>query len=539
MSSIGSQLNGPSAATEQRVAGNGPDDGAGAGAANRGVARRALKQVPWQGIQSVGQGLLQLALLGFLARIVSPAEFGLVALANIAMGIGYLFSEVGIGHALIQRADLTDRHIHTGLTLSFMLGVAFFLATQLAAPWIAVALHEPRVELVLRVLAFAFVLAGPGVVAESLLQRELAFKPLMYIRLSSWAFGYAPVGVVLASLGYGVWALVFASLAQFGLQTALLLWRQPHRIRFGLARHEARELSLFGLALTAERVIHYLLKIIDRLLITRWLGAASLGSFQVASQIIEMPLRYASQTTAAILYPALSLVKKDRSVVPVAYLRSIGAGTMFFAPIGMVFSLLAEPIVKSVLGPDWTLAILPLAVLAPTMAVSNAVGVSDVVVRSIGRVYQSALRRGVALLLIAPLLWWGLTWGLPGISVASAVGACIVGVLSVDLAVRCSGTSWWAVLAAMLPGIRLAFFACAASSFALVLGAALDLPPWLVLGLGAALAAAACVIVVFGRPDLLDDGTLWLVGEADKLLPDHWLLGRLRVAASDRRDRAP
>ena len=506
----------------------------GAAIDNNALARSALKQAPWQAIAVIGQAVLQVALVGVLARVVAPADFGLVAIASIALSFAAMFSEIGLGPALIQRLELTEKHVHAGFTLSLLLSGVLFVICEIAAPWIAILFREPLVTPVVRALAFSFVLNGPSLVAEALLQRELAFKRLMWVRLAAWGLGYAPVGVTLAWLGFGVWSLVAATLTQVTVQTVLMLSLQPHKLRLSLDRAAVRELVSFGFGLTLTRLLNMLVSQVDRLVIGRWLGARSLGQYQLAAQFTEVPMRYASQVIGAVLYPALSRVQDDKGAVATAFARTVGAQQLVFAPAGLVLSLLAGPVVVTILGPGWSEAILPLAILAPALALRGVLQTADVVVRTFGAVYWAALWRLVSLAVVVSAAMIGLRWGLVGVTFAAVLGQVVMTFLSTSLALRIAGAGWRDLLLATVPGLRLAVVSCAAASLVLAIDNWLPMPQPIVLALASSSAASAMIAVILLRPRSLGDGGLWLVHQLERHVPRWAILARVRAASSER-----
>src|SRR6185369_9209651 len=139
-----------------------------------------------------------------LARLLAPDDFGVMALAAVILGFMQPVGDFGIGGALIQRAELTDRHVRTAFTFSTIFGIAIASILAIAAPLGGVMMGDPRVTSVLRILAIGFAFRGAATTAGALLRQRLDFKRQFFIDVGSYVIGYGLVAVILARQGHGV-----------------------------------------------------------------------------------------------------------------------------------------------------------------------------------------------------------------------------------------------------------------------------------------------------------------------------------------------
>jgi len=167
----------------------------------------------WKLLTVASKVALYVLVLAVLARFVLPEEFGIVALANIVIAFAIMFSNAGLGPALIQRNHITPTHVRVGFTSGVLLALALWAVIWVAAPTIAVFFREEEVTWVLRIIGASFVFLSFGLVSRALLERALDFRRLMLADLGSWV-GFGVVGVAAAVAGHGVWALVAATLTQ-------------------------------------------------------------------------------------------------------------------------------------------------------------------------------------------------------------------------------------------------------------------------------------------------------------------------------------
>ena len=271
-------------------------------AAPRKLTEQAIVGLVWTSMAMGAQALLQIVALILLARLLQPGQFGLFAAAMVVAGFCAIFSELGVGPAIVQRPDLEPRHIRVGFTLSLVLSVAAGCLVWLAAPAIAGFFQMPDLEPVVRVIAFGFPLQGLTVVAQSLAQRNFRFRWLALVDASAFALGYVVVAPVMTLMGYGVWALVGAYLSQQSARMAALWFGQPHAKRPLLETLAMRELLYFGGGFTLARIGNYLAGQGDNLVVGRSLGPIALGLYAHAYNLMAAPAILVGQVLDRVLF---------------------------------------------------------------------------------------------------------------------------------------------------------------------------------------------------------------------------------------------
>ena len=206
------------------------------------LTARTTRAARWRLVGAVVGAGLQFAVGVLLARLLVPADFGVVALAYVVLGLVRPLCDVGVGDAIVQRQELTNRHVRTAATFATLMGIAVAGILVMLAPVFASVMRDPRVVPVLRVLSAALAIRSTAMVSDALLRRRLEFRKQVVIETGSYVVGYGCVAVGLALLGYGVWSLVWGALAETLLSSIAQIAVVRHDIRPMLVRRELGQL---------------------------------------------------------------------------------------------------------------------------------------------------------------------------------------------------------------------------------------------------------------------------------------------------------
>jgi len=420
------------------------------------ITNRTLSGLFWTSLATCANVLLLLLVVMVLARLLTPADFGLAAAALMVIGFSAIFSECGVGPAVVQRSELRPGHIRSGFTLSICLGVLIGALIWLAAPRVADFFLLDELRPILRTLALLFPLQALGVVAESLLQRELRFRALAIVDVIALAVGYGVVGIALAVLGCAAWALVGAYMAQTILRMVLLLWIRPHPIFPLLERRACAELFHFGGGFTAGRFSNFFAGQAENLVIGRYLGAVALGTYGRAYQLMAAPAVLLGNVLDRVLFPTMVHVQKEPKRLAEAYRRATALIALVILPLSVVLVLLAPEVVHLLLGDEWNAVILPLQILGVGMLFRTGCKASDSLVRATGAVFRRTWRQTVYAVMVLVGALVGQRAGLEGVAVAVLATLALNFLLMAHLALRLAEMPWKTYVAAHLPGLALA-----------------------------------------------------------------------------------
>ena len=297
-----------------------------------------------------------------MARLLEPADFGLVAMAGVALRLfGYL-SQLGMGAAVIQHPSLSQDQIRRALGWTVLLCLLTTGLAASAADVVAVFFGAPTLSPVVRVLAVNLLLQGLAIIPLALLRRRLQFKSLAVVELGSYA-AYVAVAVAVAWMGGGVWSLVAAILVQSLLQLLLTTWLAQLPLVPTLGGG-VRELWGYGLRHSLGGFVEFLTANVDAAVIGRGLGESAMGIYGRSTLLVFLPLEKMSSVVAKVVFPLLSQVQQHRSQIGSALLLGIsfiGIGSSVFC---FTVAAVAPELVLVLLGPGWHEAAGVISVLA-------------------------------------------------------------------------------------------------------------------------------------------------------------------------------
>ena len=392
------------------------------------LSERTLSGLGWSYLSTFIKALLTLLVLVILARLLTPVDFGLLAIAWIFILLGARFGQSVVGPAIVQRDELTDRHIQVGFTLSMAVGIAIMAIIWLLAPLVGEFFNEPGAARVLQVLSVIFVINGIGVIPVHLLRRNLHFRQLMTADILAYSLGYGLTAVVLAFQGFGVWSLVWGEIMHRVIHTATATWYSPQRLRPGWGLREAADLLSTGAGFSLARMFEFIARQGGYFIIGRWLGAASLGYYSRADRLIVLPRNYVSQSLFEVLFPAMAQRQQGRDRIATIYLHGIETLALVALPVSVMVFVCAPEIVSVILGGQWA----PVVVLLQILAVAILFQMCDILnlaaIGALGAVYRQAWRQGLHAFLVVVGAWYASRWGLGGVAVA-IVGAQVASYL--------------------------------------------------------------------------------------------------------------
>lgn len=408
-------------------------------ASGEGTSRQLAQKTAWGIIWNFSAYFLGkivvLITTAILARILAKNDFGLVAVAVVAINYLSVLKDLGLGAALIQRKGDVKEVANTVFTINVLLGLVLSALTILVAPLVAAYFRDPQITAVLRWMGVSFIINAIGSVHTNWLVRDLDYRRKMVPELGG-ALTKGVVSIGMAFLGYGVWSLVFGQIIG-AVASVILVWIVlPWRPRLTIDRKTARSLLNFGASVTVVDIITQITDNIDYVIVGRVFGLVPLSIYTLAYRLPEMLLIGNLWVMGGVVFPAFSTVQDKPSELRRGFLASVRFVELIAVPICLGLLIAADPIVRVVFGEQWLDAIPILRVLAVYAWVYSLGYHVGGFYKAIGRP-DILLRLSIlTLVVIIPSLLIGARFGLIGVAMGHLVAVLIRRVISLWLATR-------------------------------------------------------------------------------------------------------
>lgn len=445
----------------------------------------------WSSVSNLVMRLGTLSMGIVLARILSPEEFGVYAIALTVQTILMTLADFGLSADLIRSADPAKR-APTVASLGLITGLIFAGSMAFSSQAIANTLGSPDASEVIFILSFTLVLSGIGVVPYATLQRNFEQKKLFSVSIVDFLVSTV-VTLILLNLGMGVISLAYARLAAqtCALVVQFMLARQP--IRFGIDRTLIGSVLKFGLPIAAANLLSWALLSIDNVVIARWAGPVSLGFYVLAFNISNWPMSALGQVIRSVTLPSFSRSagRKGGQDLTTALGLTWGIGL----PAGILLAVLSKPLIEFIYGEKWGAA-------APVLAALGLFG-SLRLIFDVWAAYLLANGKSVAVLwvqviwfgtLIPAMVWGTHQFGIVGGGWAHVIVGAVVVLPAYLWVLRGTEANLKALAHAAWPPILAGIAAWTSAHFV----AAAISTPLLALGVGG-LAGCAAYVLMLGR----------------------------------------
>jgi len=366
--------------------------------ANGGFRQAALSGARWTVAAKIGLQLFTWPVTIIVIRLLEPGDYGLLAMAMLTIGFVTLFSEMGLGVALVQVNTLDDAMARSAcaaiLVCNLCIAGALFLLAPFAADWF----DESDLTIVMRVLTLELVISSVAAVPQAQLERQLQFRQVSIASIAAGVSGSVAT-LVFALLGSGVWALVIGTLAAACVRTVLIVVYNGRVVwpSFAQRLKPIRGLVGFSGYVMAGRALWYWYGQSDQVILARLLHASVLGYYSVASQLAMLPASKAMEVINRVSLPVLSRMHAEQvdGVQPM-HRRLLGlvAAYAFGACWGL--AAVAPELVDAILGPKWSTAAMPLMLLAAAAPLRMLSALNNTVTTAVGEPRASTIELAFA-----------------------------------------------------------------------------------------------------------------------------------------------
>ena len=453
----------------------------------------AVRQSLWISLADSYLSLvLRLASTAIIARLLTPKEIGVLAVAAVFTGLASMFRDFGVAEYMIQEKELTRRKIAATLTLNIIVSWGMAAAMFAGSTFAATFYKDAGVGEVMRVQALCFLLVPFGAVTMAYFRRELNFRPLLICNILGNVTGFV-VSIVLVLKGFSYMSLAWAALASMVVTVGGSMWFRPSHLPRWPGWSGVAEVFHFSKFASLVYLFGQLGKGAPEMIIGRMLGMADVAMFSRAGGLVEMFQRMVLRPVMFVCMPYFARSDREQGEIAAAYLKSVSYLTAVGWPFLAFLGIAALSAIRIVYGPQWDAAVPVAQILVAAFAIELVHAMSREALLARGHARSAnSLQIWMVVLLVAGLLVgvpYGITGAAMGVWVATLLGAVVAQIylkrhlgLSTRQMLRTCASSLLVTLGAVAPAAVWAFYAgVTLDNYVIfgVLGAMLTLLAWL------------------------------------------------------------
>ena len=406
------------------------------------IGSKAKQGLIWSGVFNIFQSIIRVGGSIALARLLFPEDFGLYGIAMLVVQFARRLVQFGFNLALIQRKEIKPEHYDTVFLTNLMLMSSLTTIVVVASPYIADFFNNEKVQPIVAVISFEFILRSVSIVNFSILKRELKFKQIEFIK--SVAFlSEMVLSIIFAIAGFGVWSLVIGVLG--GSVIANIggfyynRWYPTFKFRFWAFK----DLFMFGIWIFVNNFMSYFINQSAFFFIGKFLGAAQLGYYERAFRLMSAPRKKITRKINSVLFATYSRMQDEKTKVVKALLRTVTSISIIVYPL-MIWLFFASPSLITVLyGSRWTLTIIPLQTMCIGGLLHTFTMIFNPLFTAVGLIGNRARRQFIYLIILVSSILLGIQWGINGVAWAIAGASLIQLTIMLHLAVtRLPFTVW-------------------------------------------------------------------------------------------------
>lgn len=353
---------------------------------SKNIRQRTINAVLWNAVEKFFVKGASFIISIILARILSPADYGLIGMLAIFIALSAIFIESGFAKALIQKQDCSDIDYSTAFYTNLGIALCIYVILFFVAPYVADFYNEPLLCELLRILSINFVVGSFNVVQRAKLMSQMDFKSLAKINFVGTLVGGA-IGILMAYADWGVWSLVGQTITSTLIMLLLFPYYSKWKPIWGFSYDSFQKLFGFGSKLLITGAVATVVNNISTIAIGKAYKSDQLGYYTRATQFSEMIAMTVNDILGTVTFPILSELQNDSERMIVVYRKSLFYTALIIFPVMVLIALLAYPLVTILLTEKWLPCVLLLQILCLTrmftplsainMNILNAIGRSD------------------------------------------------------------------------------------------------------------------------------------------------------------------
>ena len=364
----------------------------------------------WRFAERCGAQLVTFIVSIVLARILDPKDYGTIALVTVFTTILQVFVDSGLGTALIQKKNADDLDFSSVFYFNFIICIILYVGMFIAAPYIALFYKDTTLTPVIRVISLTIVISGVKGIQQAYVSKNMLFKRFFFSTIGGTIFS-AVLGIAMAYMGYGVWALVAQQLSNTAIDTLILWLTVKWRPKKMFSYERLKGLFSFGWKLLISSLLDTAYNNLRNLIIGKLYSSSDLAFYNQGEKFPKVIVMNINASIDSVLLPTMSIEQDNPERIKQMTRRAIKTSTYVMAPLMMGLAFCAEPIVRLVLTDKWIFCIPFLRIFCITymfwpvhtanLNAINAMGRSDWFLR------LEIIKKIVGLAILLSTMWFG------------------------------------------------------------------------------------------------------------------------------------
>lgn len=407
--------------------------------------RGAVVTIAAQGIKFV----LQTGSTAVLARLLTPADFGLIAMVEFFTAFIIMFKDLGLSMATIQKKDITHEQISSLFWINVVFSVLLMFITIAISPLVARFYNEPRLTMITIAIGCTLIIGGLNPQHMALLNRQMRFISIAVINIVSLACGIV-AAIIGALLGLSYWSLILLTIVQ-GIVSVIMVWSisgwRPGR---PVAGSGVKSMLAYGGNITASNILGYFIRNVDNAIIGHNLGSASLGIYTKSYGLLLLPISQFNSPMQKVIIPALSRLQEEPKQYRRFYLQALATIALVTMPMVAFLFVSIDEIVDILLGNKWQ-AVVPAFRWLGLAAFLGAINIAP------GTLFTTLGRTGTQLrltLFTAPIIITGFLigvhWGINGVAASVSITWSAMFIISLYWSTRNAPVSFFDIIKALI-----------------------------------------------------------------------------------------
>lgn len=371
-------------------------------------------------IGQVASFIMNISATIIMARLLTPGDYGLVAMVTTVTGFITIFKDLGLSAAIIQRKHLFQSQVSAVFWINIVVSFGLAAIIALIAPLLVKFYNEDRILNMTLVFAASIFFSGLSLQHNALMKRQMKFKLLSRIQVLCTILSLA-TGIVLAWQGFGYWSIVAATISNPVYSTIALWIVCDWRPNLNFNSDGIKSILTFGAGLTGFDFVNYFARNVDNVLIGKFVGASALGMYSKAYQLLLLPITQLRDPLNAVALPALSSLQHEKWKYNSYFTRYLFTLSFFSMPIVVFFGIFSDEIVLIVLGDNWIGVSSIFKLLAIAAFIQPIASTQGLVLITTGKARRYFVLGILNTTVVVAGFCIGVNWGVMGIAISYSI----------------------------------------------------------------------------------------------------------------------